>query len=111
MAEKLPQAVTEAQGKGVVVVELTGEDDRKYYFQKPGKAEISAFITTATKGKAPLAVKNFVLTLAISPSAADLAKEFEEQPGRMVPLNSALQAEVGMNEDYSSKKLPGSAKS
>ena len=43
--------------------------------------------------------------MALAPSGDDLAVEFRENPGRMVALNSALQAAVGMNEDFAVKKL------
>lgn len=105
MANVLPQAVIEAQKAGRVVLELTGEDDRKYYFEKPGKADIERFIATATKGKPVQAVKNLVVEKAIYPTGDDLTAEFQEKPGRMVPLSSALQAAVGMNEDFTAKKL------
>lgn len=104
-AETLPQEVLDARKAGKAVLELTGEDDRKYYFEKPGKADIEKFVATATKGKPVQAVKNLVMEKAIHPTGDDLKAEFQEQPGRMVPLSSALQAAVGMNEDFTTKKL------
>lgn len=105
MENKLPQAVVDAQAAGKTVLVLTGDDDRTYYFQKPGKKDIERFIATAVKGKAAMAAKNLVLEMAISPSSAEVAAEFEETPGRMVALNNALQAAVGMNEEFNAKKL------
>lgn len=105
MSKTLPAAVTEAQTAGKAVLELTGDDDRKYYFLKPGKKDIERFIATATKGKAALAAKNLVLEMALSPNADEIGREYEENPGRMVALNNALQAAVGMNEDFVTKKL------
>lgn len=105
MSNALPQAVQEAQQAGRAILELTGEDDRKYYLEKPGAKDIERFIATATKGKAVLAVKNLVTEKAIHPSGDELLAEFRENPGRMVALNSALQASVGMNEDFTIKKL------
>ncbi|OHD25780.1 MAG: hypothetical protein A2Y38_21415 [Spirochaetes bacterium GWB1_59_5] len=101
----LPKAVTEAQTAGKTILELTGDDDQKYYFEKPGSKDIERFIATATKGKATQAVRNLVIEKAISPTGEELANEFKENPGRMVALNSALQAAVGMNEDFTAKKL------
>jgi len=101
----MPPVVKEAMEKGVSVLELTGEDDRFYYFKKPGREDMNRYIATAAKGKPAQAVRNLVVELAIHPSGSDLAKEFEEKPGKMVALNSALQAEVGMNEEFASKKL------
>ncbi len=101
----LPKAVTEAQAAGKIILELTGDDDQKYYFEKPGSKDIERFIATATKGKATQAVKQLVTEKAISPSGEELALEFKEKPGRMVALNTALQGAVGMNEDYAAKKL------
>lgn len=105
MAEQLPQEVLDTQAAGKTVLELTGEDDKKYYFEKPNSADISNFISTATKGKAVQAVKNLVISKAIYPTGEQLAVEFKENPGRMVALNSPLQASVGMNEDFVTKKL------
>lgn len=101
----MPKAVTDAQTAGKTILELTGDDERKYYFEKPGSTDINLFIATATKGKAANAARNLVISKAVSPSAEELAKEFDENPGRMVALNSALQASVGMNEDFTTKKL------
>jgi hypothetical protein len=105
MKKTLPQAVIDAQQAGKTVLELTGDDDRVYYFTKPGKKDIERFIATATKGKAALAAKNLVLEMAIAPTADELAKDYEENPGRMVALNNALQSAVGMNEEFTAKKL------
>jgi hypothetical protein len=105
MKKTLPQAVTDAQAAGKTILELTGDDDQKYYFEKPGSKDIERFIATATKGKATQAVRNLVIEKAIHPSGEELASEFRENPGRMVALNSALQAAVGMNEDFTAKKL------
>jgi hypothetical protein len=101
----LPTAVQAAVATGKPVLRLTGEDDRSYYFHKPGKLEVERFIGTATKGKAVQAAKNLVLELAIFPTSDELLKEYQEHPGRMVALNNALQASVGMNEDFVTKKL------
>jgi hypothetical protein len=105
MANDLPQAVQEAKAAGKTVLMLTGEDDRQLFFEKPGAKDIERFISTANKGKATQAVKNLVLEMAIHPPCDELAAEFRENPGRMVALNSALQASVGMNEDFVVKKL------
>jgi hypothetical protein len=101
----LPKAVVEAQAKGITILELTGDDENKSYFQKPGTADINRFIATATKGKAAQASRNLVIEMAIHPSGEEWAKEFQENPGRMVAINNALQGAVGMNEDYTTKKL------
>jgi hypothetical protein len=101
----LPVSVTAAMAAGKNVLELTGEDDKKYYLEKPNSADIANFISTATKGKPVQAVKNLVISKAIHPTGEELAEEFKENPGRMVALNSPLQASVGMNEDFTVKKL------
>jgi hypothetical protein len=105
MAKTLPAAVTAAQTAGKTVLELTGDNEDKYYFVKPGAKDIERFIATATKGKATQAVRNLVIEMALAPTGEELATEFKENPGRMVALNSALQASVGMNEDFTAKKL------
>lgn len=105
MSKPLPQAVLAAQTAGKTVLELTGDNEEKYYFEKPGAKDIERFIATATKGKAVQAVRNMVTEKAIHPTGEELAQEFKENPGRMVALNSALQASVGMNEDFTAKKL------
>jgi len=105
MSKALPQAVQDAQKAGKTVLELTGDDDKKYYFVKPGTKDIERFIATATKGKAFSAVKTLVLEKALSPSADELSREYEENPGKMVALNDALQSAVGMREDFAVKKL------
>ena len=106
MKSELPQAVKEAMEKGTTVLELTGDDDEhKLYFAKPGAKDIEKFIATATKGKAALAARNLVIEKAIFPTGEELAQQFKENPGKMVAINSALQASVGMNEDFAVKKL------
>jgi len=105
MRNVLPQAVIAAQAAGRTVLELTGDDEQKYYFEKPGAKDIERFIATATKGKPVQAVRNLVIEKAIHPAGDALTDEFRENPGRMVALNSALQAAVGMNEDFTAKKL------
>ena len=105
MSKALPQAVIDAQASGKTVLELTGDNDDKYYFEKPGREDISRFITTATKGKAVQACRNLVIDKAIAPTGEELTNEFKDNPGRLVALNSALQAAVGMNEDFAVKKL------
>lgn len=105
MAQVLPQAVTDAMAAGQTILELTGEDDKKYYFEKPTAKDIERFIATATKGKATQAVKNLVTEKAVAPTGAELAAEFAENPGSMVAISSALQASVGMNEEFTAKKL------
>ncbi len=101
----LPKAVQEAQAAGKTILELTGDNEEKYYFQKPGSKDIERYIATATKGKPVQAVRNLVQDMAIHPSAAELQNEFKENPGRMVALNQGLQGSVGMNEDFAVKKL------
>ena len=101
---KLPPAVVEAQSKNQQILELTGEE-KTYYFRKPGRPELNRFMTDASKGKIAQGVQNLVSELAIAPSAEELKAEFEEKPGRMVALNNALQTAIGMNEDFTTKKL------
>jgi hypothetical protein len=105
MSNALPKEVTEAQSKGVAVLVLEGEDGKLYYFGQPGREDMNRYIATAAKGKPAQAVRNLVIDKAIYPIGADLAKEFDEKPGRMVALNSALQGSVGMNEEFTAKKL------
>lgn len=105
MAPTLPKLVIDAQTAGKTVLELSGDSDEKLYFEKPKSVDIERFIATATKGKATQAVRNLVISLAIYPSGDELAERFKENPGQMVAINSALQASVGMNEDFTAKKL------
>lgn len=101
---KLPQAVVEAQKAGKEILELTG-DDRVYYFEKPGKKDMERFLGTAAKGKIAQAAQNLVVEKALSPSGLELQAEFDQQPGRMVALNNALQTAIGLNEEFTAKKL------
>uniref|UniRef100_C6E6Q3 DUF6848 domain-containing protein n=1 Tax=Geobacter sp. (strain M21) TaxID=443144 RepID=C6E6Q3_GEOSM len=105
MSNALPKEVTEAQEKGITVLQLEGENGELYYFGKPGREDMNRYIATAAKGKPAQAVRNLVIDKAIYPPGPELAKQFEENPGRMVALNSALQGEVGMNEEFTAKKL------
>jgi hypothetical protein len=102
---KLPQVVQEAVKAGKPVLQLTGEDDRQYFFLKPNKADMSRFIASTAKGKLVQAVNNLIMEKALYPAADELEKEFVDFPGRMVALNNELQAAIGMNEDFSTKKL------
>jgi len=105
MSGTLPQEVQEAKSKGVQVIQLEGENGEFYYFGRPGREDMNKYIATAAKGKPAQAVRNLVIEKAILPTGPDLAKEFDENPGRMVALNSALQGSVGMNEEFTAKKL------
>lgn len=101
----VPAAVKEAIEKGFTVLILTGENDEEYYFKRPATMDMNRFLAQSSKGKLATAVKNLVFDMAIAPSAADLKREFKDKPGRVVALNNALQTEVGLNEDYTVKKL------
>lgn len=101
----LPDAVRAALERGETVLVLTGEDDREYYFKKPKQVDMNRFLGTSSKGKLAVAVKNLIYEVAIYPDASDLKLEFRDKPGRMIALNNALQAEIGLNEDFAVKKL------
>ena len=101
----VPDAVKIALSKGTPVLVLTGENDEKYYFKKPGQPDMNRFLATSSKGKMAVAVNNLVYDMAIHPSAEDLKREFREKPGRVVALNNAIQTEIGLNEDFAVKKL------
>jgi hypothetical protein len=101
----LPDAVQKALKAGENVLVLTGENDEEYYFKRPKTMDINRFLGTSSKGKLAAAVRNLVFEQALSPSAEELRAEFREKPGRVVALNNALQTEIGLNEDYSVKKL------
>lgn len=102
--EKLPKAVIDAKNAGKEILELTG-DEQVYYFEKPGKKDLERFLGTAAKGKLAMAAQNLVIEKALAPSAEELKSEFEQFPGRMVALNNALQTVLGLNEEFSVKKL------
>ena len=104
-AKNIPETVKEAIEKGDTVLILTGENDEEYYFKKPKQVDMNRFLGTSSKGKLAVAVKNLVYDMAIDPSANDLKREFKDKPGRVVALNNALQAEIGLNEDFAVKKL------
>jgi hypothetical protein len=101
----VPDAVKDAIEKGSTVLLLTGENDEEYYFKKPKQMDMNRFLGTSSKGKLAVAVKNLVFDMAIDPSAAELKSELKDKPGRVVALNNALQTEIGLNEDYTVKKL------
>ena len=100
-----PEAVRAALAAGKTVLELTGENDEAYYFEKPGQQDMNRFLATSGKGKLAQAVKNLVFDKAIYPAADELQRQFRDKPGRIVALNNALQTEIGLNEDYAVKKL------
>lgn len=101
----LPDAVQKALADGENVLILTGENDEEYYFKRPKTMDINRFLGTSSKGKLAAAVRNLVFEQALFPSAEALRAEFRQKPGRVVALNNALQTEIGLNEDYSVKKL------
>jgi len=101
----LPEAVMAAREKGHTVLILTGENDEEYYFKRPATMDMNRFLAQSSKGKLAQAVKNLVFDMALAPSAAELKDQFRDKPGRVVALNNALQTEVGLNEDYTVKKL------
>lgn len=102
---QFPPAVRDAMAKEADVLRLTSEDDRDYYFKKPKQMDMNRFLGTSGKGKLASAVKNLVYDMAISPSKSELKAEFKEMPGRIVALNNAIQTSIGLNEDFSVKKL------
>lgn len=101
----VPEAVKAEIKKGTAVLSLTGENEEQYYFKKPGQVDMNRFLATSSKGKLAVAVRNLVYELAIHPSAEALKREFVGKPGRVIALNNALQTEIGLNEDYTVKKL------
>lgn len=104
MKKELPQAVIDAQTKGDVL-ELTGDDDKIYYFKKPRKQDLNRYLAMTMKKKLSLATQNLVFDTAIHPNKSELESMFEEQPGRMVALCQALTEAVGLTEDFGVKKL------
>ncbi|BCS54562.1 hypothetical protein [Geobacter sp. SVR] len=103
--EQLPKAAQDAITAGKKILELTGEDGRTYYFQKPTVLDMKRFIGTVTKGKTFQAVNDLLFEKALHPTKDQLEAEFEEMPGRMVALNNELQSAIGMNETLSTKKF------
>ncbi len=101
----LPEAVQKAIDDGKTVLLLTGENDEEYYFKKPKQMDMNRFLATSSKGKLAVAVKNLIYDMAIDPDESDLKAQFKGKPGRMVALNNALQTEIGLNEDFTVKKL------
>ncbi len=101
----IPDTVRVEMEKGTTVLILTGENEEQYYFKKPGQADMNRFLGTSSKGKLAVAVRNLVYDMAIHPSTEDLKRQFRGKPGRVVALNNALQTEIGLNEDYTVKKL------
>jgi hypothetical protein len=101
----LPAEVKEVKDKGATVLELTGENDEVYYLKKPTTMDMERYLATTAKGKLAKAVKNLVYDMAIKPTTSELKAQFKDKPGLMVALNNELQRAVGMNEDFSVKKL------
>ncbi len=101
----IPDAVRIEMEKGTAVLVLTGENEERYYFKKPGQVDMNRFLGTSSKGKLAMAVRNLVYDMAIHPGAEALKREFVGKPGRVIALNNALQTEIGLNEDYTVKKL------
>lgn len=101
----LPPEVIAAQQAGSKVLMLTGEDDREYFFKKPGKGDLDRYLAMVMKKKLALASQNLVIDLAISPVKDDYPAMMKERPGLFVAISNALQSEVGLNEEFSVKKL------
>jgi hypothetical protein len=100
----LPKTVTDAKAAGKVL-ELTGETGDKYYFRLPSRSDIDRYLASAAKGKITSGLRNLVLGLAVEPTSDALSDRFEQQPGLVVALSNALQNAVGLNEEFTSKKL------
>jgi hypothetical protein len=100
-----PKEVMEEKEKGTEILMLTGENDEEYFFKKPKTPDINRYLSTVAKGKLANAEKNMVYELAISPTAAEIKEQFREMPARLVALGNAIKTAVGMNEDFSVKKL------
>lgn len=102
----LPEKVREAKeaGKAVYVLE-DSENGELFYFYKPGRADMSRFMAKAARQKIAAAVDELVDTTIIYPDAAELTEKVKAQPGLKYALNNALQGELGINREFSVKKL------
>lgn len=100
----LPEAVIKAQETGKVL-ELTGEDGAVYYFRFPSRNDIDRYLASAAKGKITAGLRNLVLGLTVTPDSGALSNLFEQKPGLVVALSNSLQNAVGLNEEFTSKKL------
>ena len=105
LKEKYPEEVLKAIEAGDTVLRLMDENDRPYYFKRPKPMDINRFLGTSSKGKLAVAVRNLVFEMAIYPAAEDLKNELKEKPGLVVAWNNALQTNIGLNEDFTVKKL------
>ncbi len=101
----LPQKVQELTDKGIVVLELLGEDGQKYYFRKPGRQDLNRYLAGVQKQKLARATTDLVYDILVHPSREELERMFDDKPARMLALNNAIQTEIGLNEDFDVKKL------
>lgn len=103
--KELPQEVTDVKAAGSTVLELQGDDDRVFYFKKPGKSDLDRYLALVMKKKLAQASQNLVIDLAVYPNKDELTQQMNDRPGLMVALSNALQSAVGLNEEFSIKKL------
>ena len=103
---QLPGAVQKAKDKGIAIIVLTDSDtEEEFYFKKPARPDMSRFMAKAARQKVAQAVDELVTTTILSPSTEELRLLTKEQPGLMYTLNNALQSELGINRDFTVKKL------
>ncbi|MCP3922993.1 MAG: hypothetical protein GY714_10445 [Desulfobacterales bacterium] len=100
-----PEEVQKEIDKGTEILKLTGEEDDIYYFKKPKTVDINRYLGTVAKGKLANAEKNLIYELALKPTTTEIQAEFKKMPGRLVALGNSLKTAVGINEDFSVKKL------
>lgn len=93
--------VSERSGKRTI--KLTSDDDgRDYEFAWPVNHHISRFARESASN-ALKAHTNLVISLAITPTADELQRRFEDKPGLPIALGNEIGKATGITEEFTVK--------
>lgn len=85
-------------------VDFDGGKEMVFIFKKPGRSELGRYLKTAMSD-AYRAMHNLVFDCLVYPEKDVVVKMVEEEPGLIVALGNELQDLVGINKNFTRKKL------
>ncbi|GAB6100439.1 hypothetical protein JCM16358_23180 [Halanaerocella petrolearia] len=85
-------------------VDFEGGEEMVFIFKKPGRSELGRYLKTAMTD-AYRAMHNLVFDCLVYPEKDVVVKMVEEEPGLIVALGNELQDLVGINKNFTRKKL------
>jgi hypothetical protein len=104
---KIPKEVNEAKKKGYDIFILEGGNGITLYVRKPSPVEIKQFFdeVAGDKGKLGSRMEKIVRNCLIYPSMTEYETILKDKPGLFVSIYNSIQAEIGLDETFLSRKL------